>query len=235
MFKKMLAVAMLIHVPLSFAMGGLASPNLSSSDFELSSHKGVLTGITGPMASGKTLALLLFIDRFGYQKKSTLICKNALDSRSNIYLKSRMGFEIDIPAQLIKEPDEILDLAKKDKYDAVVIDETQFFSDDSMTPVVQKLIDLEISVVFSGLDKDFRGLPFGYREKVPSCMPSLLAMADVVHKYAAVCHCGKDATMTQRLVSGRPAHRGDPLVIVDGTAKEVTYEPRCRNCFELLD
>jgi thymidine kinase len=78
----------------------------------------------------------------------------------------------------------------------------------------------------SGLDQDFRGLPFG-------SMPELLCRAELVDKLQAVCHrCGGPATMTQRLVDGDPAP-ADGATIVVGALD--SYEARCRACHELAE
>src|SRR5204862_2964249 len=83
-------------------------------------------------------------------------------------------------------------------YDAVGIDEVQFF-DDRIVEAIDGLVESGARVVAAGLAQDFRGLPFG-------AMPTLLCVADFVDKLEAVCHrCGGPATMTQRLVDGVPA------------------------------
>jgi len=62
-------------------------------------------------------------------------------------------------------------------------------------------------------------------------VPLLLAEAEVVDKWQAICVvCGAPATRTQRLIDGRPASYEDPIVMVG--ASEV-YEARCRNCHEV--
>jgi thymidine kinase len=105
-------------------------------------------------------------------------------------------------------------------YDAVGIDEVQFF-DDSIVEAIDSLVRNGTRVVAAGLAQDFRGLPFG-------SMPTLLCVAEFVDKLEAVCHrCGGPATMTQRLVDGEPA----PF---DGATIQVgaldSYEARCRSC-----
>src|ERR687892_405929 len=77
-------------------------------------------------------------------------------------------------------------------------------------------------VVVAGLDRDFRGEPFGP-------MPVLLCLAEFVDKLNAVCHaCGGTATRTQRLVDGYPA----PF---DGATIQIgaldSYEARCAACY----
>lgn len=78
----------------------------------------------------------------------------------------------------------------------------------------------------AGLDKDFRGEPFGV-------LPDLLTRAEFVTKLTAVCaKCGAPATRTQRIINGKPASFNDPIVLVG--AKEA-YEPRCRHCHEIVE
>lgn len=70
----------------------------------------------------------------------------------------------------------------------------------------------------AGLDKDFRGEPFGV-------LPDLLTRAEFVTKLTAVCaKCGAPATRTQRIVNGKPASFDDPIVLVG--AKEA-YACQC--------
>ncbi|MCK9289916.1 MAG: thymidine kinase, partial [Acholeplasmataceae bacterium] len=107
--------------------------------------------------------------------------------------------------------------------DAVVIDEAQFF-DQEIVKVVEYLADQGIRVIIGGLDRNFRGEPFG-------AMPELLALAEYVTKLTAICVIsGKPATRTQRLINGKPASYHDPLVVIGG---EESYEPRARTCHEV--
>jgi thymidine kinase len=107
-------------------------------------------------------------------------------------------------------------------YDAVGIDEVQFF-DEGITYAISALVGDGARVVAAGLAQDFRGLPFG-------AMPTLLCVAEFVDKLEAVCHhCGGSATMTQRLVDGAPAPFGGETIQVGALD---SYEARCRACFE---
>jgi len=86
------------------------------------------------------------------------------------------------------------------------------------------MADHGIRVIVTGLDTDFRGEPFG-------CIPEIMAKADHVDKLHAICMvCGKEASRTQRLVDGKPAHYDNPIVIVG--ASEM-YEARCRDHHEV--
>jgi thymidine kinase len=113
---------------------------------------------------------------------------------------------------------EVLRLASG--YDAVGIDEVQFF-DEGIVATIETLVARGVRVVAAGLAQDFRGLPFG-------SMPTLLCVAEFVDKLEAVCHrCGGPATMTQRLVDGEPAPFGGATIQVGALD---SYEARCRSC-----
>ena len=126
-------------------------------------------------------------------------------------------------AVAVSRPEDIPGLAEG--YDAVGIDEVQFFAPEIVL-VIDILVARGTRVVAAGLDQDFRGRPFG-------AMPELLCRAEFVDKLQAVCHrCGGPATMTQRLVDGVPAP-ADGATIVVGALD--SYEARCRACHEIAE
>jgi thymidine kinase len=111
-------------------------------------------------------------------------------------------------------------------YDVIGVDEAQFF-DDGLPEVCGDVVAGGGIAIVAGLDRDFRGEPFGP-------MPRLMALADDVMKLRAVCmKCRSlEATMTQRLIDGRPAPRSSPTILI-GAAE--SYEARCRDCHEVPD
>jgi thymidine kinase len=235
MFKKiMVACVLTIHCllltsqhPQSPIMRAPSVPTLSCLDGK---RMGGLTVIAGPMACGKSDELMRQVAVLRVAESKILVCKPKLDTRSDTYLTSRRASNTSIAATLIDKPLEILALVDKDPVDYVAIDEAQFLSKE-IEEVVPELIKRGIQVIASGLDKSFTGEPFG-------SMPYLCAAADQCIKLTAVCKvCRKlNATMTQRLINGGPAHKTDPLIMVDdGSKKEVTYEPRCRACHQIPD
>jgi len=81
-----------------------------------------------------------------------------------------------------------------------------------------------VRVIIAGLDLDFRGEPFGI-------MPELIARAEYVTKLHAICQvCGEEASFTQRLINGKPAHYNDPIIMVGASE---SYEARCRHHHEV--
>jgi thymidine kinase len=179
-------------------------------------NHGRLEVITGPMFCGKTDELLRRLRRAIIAKQKIQVFKPGFDIRySNEKVTSHAGNEYN--AFPIENTSEILALLNND-VTLVAIDEAQFFEQEIIS-VVQDLVDQGIRVIVGGLDMDFRGEPFGQ-------MPLLLAQAEVVDKLQAICMvCGEEATRTQRLVDGEPAHYDDPIIIVG--ASEM-YEARCR-------
>jgi len=181
--------------------------------------KGQLEVICGPMFSGKSEELIRRLKRAQIAKQKIIIFKPKIDDRyhkSNVV--SHSGLEIE--AQAVAAPIEILFDAKE--YDVVGIDEIQFFNKDIVT-IINSLIIVGKRVIVSGLDQDYRQMPFGI-------VPDLMALADKIDKLAAICvKCGADATTTQRLIDGWPApYEGETIVV--GANEQ--YEARCKNCHE---
>ncbi len=175
--------------------------------------------ITGSMYAGKTEELLRRIRRIQYAKKPYLLFKPLIDTR---YSHDEVVSHNNTKAKsiLINKPSLILEYVKEEHPYAVAIDEVQFF-DDEIINVCEMLANQGIRVIVAGLDRNFRGEPFGV-------MPELLCRAEYVTKLNAICQvCGAPATRTQRIINGKPAHYKDPIILVG--AKE-QYEARCRHC-----
>jgi thymidine kinase len=181
---------------------------------------GWLEVVCGPMFSGKSEELIRRLRRAEIAGQRALIVKPRIDDRYDIgHVVSHAGAKM--RAVAVARPHDIPGLAEG--YDVIGIDEVQFFPAEIVI-VIDALVERGTRVVASGLDQDFRGLPFGP-------MPELLCRAELVDKLQAVCHrCGGPATMTQRLVNGLPA-AADGATIVVGALD--SYEARCRACHEL--
>lgn len=179
-------------------------------------HTGSIEVICGSMFCGKTEELIRRLRRATIARQKVQVFKPAIDNRYTVEkVKSHSGSEFAaIPVQVVAQ---IMDHLIHDTT-VVGLDEAQFF-DDGIVELVKELAERGVRVIVAGLDMDFRGEPFG-------SMPILLSLAEKVDKLHAICMvCGEDATRTQRLVNGQPAHFNDPVVIV-GAAE--MYEARCR-------
>lgn len=179
-------------------------------------NSGGVEVIAGSMFSGKTEELIRRLRRAKIARQKIQVFKPSLDTRfGQEKLASHSGAEFE--ATPIDRSTDILELLEPDAT-VVAVDEAQFF-DDEITTVVQGLADRGIRVLVAGLDTDFRGEPFGP-------IPTIMVQAEHVDKLHAICMvCGGEASRTQRLIDGQPAHYDDPIVVVG--ASEM-YEARCR-------
>ena len=175
--------------------------------------------ISGCMFSGKTDELLRHLRRAEIAGRRIVLIRPAVDDRTPTgTVASRSG--VAFAARSVPDSSAIPAIVSAERASLVAIDEAQFF--DAGLPEICELLAAEgRSVLVSGLDQDFLGRPF-------NAMPVLLALADQVTKLTAICTvCGEDATRTQRMVSGRPAAKDDPLIVIGGMADD-RYEARCR-------
>jgi thymidine kinase len=182
---------------------------------------GFIEVVCGPMFAGKTEELIRRIKRLEYAKQNVLVFKPKVDTR---YAKEEI-----VSHNMSKKPSIIIDKSVeimsyiKDDTDAVVIDEVQFFDHD-IVGIAEHLADKGIRVIVGGLDRNFRGEPFGP-------MPDLLSIAEFVTKLTAICvKSGLPATRTQRIINGKPAHYEDPTILVGANE---SYEPRSRHYHEV--
>ena len=182
---------------------------------------GFIEVVCGPMFAGKTEELIRRIKRLEYAKQNVLVFKPKIDNRYavNEIVSHNLSKK---PSILIQQSSEIWQYIK-DGLDAVVIDEVQFL-DDEIINVVESLADRGVRVIVGGLDRNFRGEPFGP-------MPQILARAEFVTKLTAICvKSGQPATRTQRIINGKPAHYNDPTIMVGA---DESYEPRARHYHEV--
>jgi len=179
---------------------------------------GYIEVVCGPMFAGKTEELIRRIKRLEYAKIPYVVFKPNIDDRyGDNVIKSHNKNEK--AAINIEKASEIYTHLKDREVEVIIVDEAQFF-DNELPRVVDHLADQGYRVIVGGLDRDFRGEPFGP-------MPHILALAEVVTKLTAICQqSGKPATRTQRIINGKPAHFNDPIVLIDA---EESYEPRSRN------
>lgn len=170
----------------------------------------------GPMFSGKSDELIRELKRAPHAGYKVIAFKPAVDDRRGMdTINSQDGGEY--PAISVVDSQEILNYITPD-IDIVGIDETQFF-DDGVVDVVLQLANMGKRVIVAGLDKNFRGEPFGP-------MGELKEEADHIDTFHAYCSvCGHSASFTQRLINGEPANYTDQEVVVGA---DELYEARCR-------
>ena len=178
---------------------------------------GRLTVNCGSMYSGKSSELLRQGERHILAGHKVVFIKPVRDLR---YAKDEIVTHagVKVEAVRVRSIDRVDILPQVVGADVVLIDEVQFF-DNLLSMQIMELLRKGKTVYVSGLDMDFMGEPF-------SLTADLMARADVVNKFKAVCAgCGADATY-----SGKNAKASKKKRIELG-AKEL-YIPLCRECFE---
>jgi thymidine kinase len=195
---------------------------------------GKLELIVGPMRSNKTAELLRRIEtRRQYAKQDVLLLKPSDDTKAAAGLvesRNRNGcgkmeaveFRSADPWSVLP----ILESTEKEigkRIDCVAIDEGQFVQD--LFPFTRRLLDLGHDVMVSGLELDFRGMPFG----------EMMDLSWLVRTYSgnitelvSYCTCGAKALYPQRLIDGKPASYDSPIIMAGDF-----YEPRCADHFVL--
>ncbi|MGA7243533.1 MAG: hypothetical protein WBX19_10135 [Terracidiphilus sp.] len=195
---------------------------------------GKLEMIVGPMRSNKTAELLRRIEtRRQYAKQCVLLLKPSADTKSaagvvesrNPNGCGRME-AIEFPNS---DPWSILPILAATeqqigrRVECIAIDEGQFVAD--LFLFTKRLLQSGYDVLVSGLELDFRGMPFG----------EMLQLSWLVRTYAgnvtelvAYCSCGAKALYPQRLVDGKPAPYSSPIIMAGDF-----YEPRCDEHFVL--
>ena len=177
--------------------------------------KGWIEVICGSMFSGKTEELLRRIRRAEFANQKIELFKPAIDTRydETEVVSHNENSRISTP---VNNSSEILLYINMNDVQVVAIDEIQFF-DDGIVDVCNQLADAGIRVIVSGLDMDYKGIPFGP-------MPKLMAVAEYVSKQHAICtRCGDLAHFSYRIVPNQ-----QQVLLGEKDA----YEPLCRHCFD---
>ena len=191
----------------------------------LPARGGSLDVICGPMFSGKSEELLRRIRRAEIAQLSPLLFKPSLDDRyGESDVVSHAGSRLRCISIGAQRGHRAAPRAARPRSSSA---STRCSSSTTASSTSRcGLVQRGARVLAAGLDRDFRGEPFGP-------MPLLLAHADDADKLHAICQiCAGPATMTQRLVDGRPARRDDPVILVGASER---YEARCRGCHRLAD
>ena len=176
--------------------------------------KGWIEVICGSMFSGKTEELLRRIRRAEFANQKIELFKPAIDTRydETEVVSHNESSRVSTP---VNSSSEILLYINMSEVQVVAIDEVQFF-DDGIVEVCNQLADAGIRVIVSGLDMDYKGLPFGP-------MPKLMAVAEYVSKQHAICtRCGDLAHFSYRIVPN------EKQVLL---GEKDAYEPLCRHCY----
>ena len=199
-----------------------------------SAMTGKLELIVGTMRSNKTAELLRRVEiRRQYAKQHVMVLKPSSDTKAaagvvesrNTNGCSRME-ACEFPAA---DPWAVLKAIAAtegkigQRVDCIAIDEGQFVAD--LFLFTKRLLEKGYDVMVSGLELDFRGLPFG---EMLALSWLVRTSAGNITEMVAYCHCGAKALYPQRLIDGKPAPYDSPVILAGDC-----YEPRCEEHFVL--
>ena len=158
------------------------------------------------MNAGKSTILLQSSYNYIERGMQTLLLKPLVDTRDTTEeeIHSRIGLsaQADIFTPDTNLEDHVSRVHKKTPLDCVLVDESQFLTEDQVWELARLADDHRIPVMCYGLRTDFRGNLF------PGSA-TLLAIADSVREIRTLCWCGKKASMTLRIdASGKAVTQG---------------------------
>ena len=196
--------------------------------------QGKLEMIVGPMRSNKTAELLRRIEtRRQYAKQHVMLLKPSADTKSTnglVESRNQNGCgKMDAVEFPSGDPWVVLPLLADEeqrigkRVECIAIDEGQFVQD--LFLFTKRLLESGHDVMVSGLELDFRGLPFG---EMLDLSWLVRMFAGNVTELVAYCSCGARALYPQRLIDGKPAHYDSPIIMAGDF-----YEPRCGEHFVL--
>lgn len=163
----------------------------------------------GAMGSSKSSNALMVA--FNYEEKGQriLILKPGLDMRDgDRVISSRIGLsrECELVEDVIVNNKLSDDRIKNKEFDAIIVDEAQFLTEDEVK-VFSDIVDyLGIPVLCYGLRSDFKGNLFEGSK-------ALLQMADNIEEVKTICWCGKKATYTARYNKNGIVREGEQVVL----------------------
>jgi len=195
---------------------------------------GKLELIVGTMRSNKTAELLRRIEtRRVYAKQHVLLLKPSEDTKAAAGLVESRNLNGCVKMEAVEfrsaDPWSVLPIiATTEKQigkrvECVAIDEGQFVQD--LFHFTRRLLETGYDVMVSGLELDFRGMPFG---EMMDLSWLVRTYSGSVTELVAYCACGAKALYPQRFIDGKPAAYDSPIIMAGDN-----YEPRCSEHFIL--
>jgi thymidine kinase len=172
------------------------------------------------MNSGKSIEVLRVAHNYEEQGKKVLLFTPVVDDRYGIgKVASRIGMQKE--ATVVTDDTDMFEIAKKERPNAILVDEAQFLREKQTKQLVDIVDTLDIPVMAYGLRADFQG-------KLFEGSYHLLALADTIEEIKTVCwYCDKKAIMNMRCKDGVPVFEGEQIQI----GGNESYIPVCRKCY----
>jgi thymidine kinase len=186
------------------------------------------------MRSNKTAELLRRIEiRREYARQYVLLLKPSADTKAaagQVESRNRNGCgKMEALEFLHADPWSVLPVIEATeqrigkRIECIAVDEGQFVAD--LFLFTKRLLESGYDLMVSGLELDFRGMPFG---EMLDLSWLVRTFAGSITELVAYCSCGAKALYPQRLVEGKPAAYASPIIMAGDF-----YEPRCAEHFVL--
>jgi thymidine kinase len=183
----------------------------------------------GTMGSTKTLSLLTTAYNFEEKNIPFMVLKPSIDTRDgeNI-IKSRIGIErecvviypdVDI-YEAVVQYNNIL-MAKLSKLEWILIDESQFLTENQIDQLAKIVDTLNINVMCYGLRTDFSSRLFSGSKR-------LFELSDDIEEIKSRCSCGKKTAINARFNENGEIVLNGSQIMVGGND---LYRPLCRKCW----
>ena len=177
----------------------------------------------GAMGSSKTANALMVNYNYLERGCNSLLLKPRLENRdgetiikSRIGLESKCRFVEDFFDEIDKDPE------KLKQYDALIVDEAQFLTEEQVDRFADIVDNAGIPVICYGLRTDFQAKFFSGSRR-------LLEIADKIEEVKTVCWCGSKATHNARIFNGKIVRDG-AQVLMGGNE---SYVALCRKHFNM--
>ena len=182
-------------------------------------HKSGIDIITGPMFSGKSTELLRRLTILGAANFNVVYVRSSLDTRQavshNALLNEDLKLKVYKTEALYSIQSELME------YDAIGIDEGQFFT-ELYHFCIEMCERYNKKIIVAGLNSDFRRQKFGQ-------LMELLPVCDTIVKLSAFCKpCANIGEFVPALFSRRIDTTMNSTISV-GAGE--SYIPTCRECY----
>lgn len=185
------------------------------------------------MGSGKSTEVLQVHNNYKVRNVDGLLFIPAKDTSSDGTVSSRLG--ISSKAIKLYKEDNIFEIVKEkisngQEIAYLIIDEINFIENIEQINQLSDIVDyLNIDVLAYGLLQDFKS------ELFPSSK-RLIEVADRIEEISvkSICHCGKKAIYSARIVNNQLVKNGEIYVVdnKDKSNKNVKYIPLCRKHYK---
>ena len=183
----------------------------------------------GTMASAKSLRLLTTAYNFEEKGLSFMVLKPSCDNRDGEdIISSRVGLKrecisVEQDVNLFKAVEEYNNILKAnlDKLEWILVDESQFLTEEQVDQLAEIVDEMNIEVMCFGLRTDFQSHLFQGSKR-------LMELADEIEEIKSRCSCGRKTSINARFdKDGNIVFQGEQIMI-GGNEK---YKPLCRKCW----